>query len=73
MELGEIDEAPEAFERALQIDPEYSDAHFNLADAMEQVGRFSEARRHWKKLVRLEPVGEWAGYARARLAPARSG
>lgn len=66
-ELGQRDEAIAAFQQAVSVSPAYADARYNLADILEEAGRFSEARRHWKEYIRLEPVGEWAEYARRRV------
>jgi len=66
-ELGETDQALAAFKQALAARPDYADAHYNLADLLQSVHRFSEARRHWKEYLRLEPMGEWARYARKCL------
>lgn len=45
--------------RALEIHPAYADAHYNLTDTLEQEGRFSEARRHWKEYLRPSPRTGW--------------
>jgi tetratricopeptide (TPR) repeat protein len=68
LELGQTEAAVAAFRRALALQPAYADAHYNLADALEQLERFSEARRHWKEYLRHEQAGDWADYARRRLA-----
>lgn len=68
VELGELPEAVRAYREALKSDPAYGNAHYNLADALEQVGRFQEARAHWQTFLRLEPSGDWAAYAKARVA-----
>ncbi len=68
LELGQLEAALKAFRRALEVQPSYPDAHYNLADALEQAERLSEARRHWKEYLKHEPMGEWADYARRRLA-----
>jgi hypothetical protein len=56
----------------VSIDPQYADAHYGLADTLEQVGRLDEARAHWGMYLDYEQVGPWADYARQRLA-ARTG
>lgn len=66
-ELGDHDEAISAYQQALGAQPDYADAHYNLADLLQSVHRFSEARRHWKEYLRLDPAGEWARYARRCL------
>ena len=45
-ELGRWGEALTGYRRALQLDPEYADAHFNLARLYEQLGRPAAALRH---------------------------
>lgn len=67
-EAGDRVEALRAFQRALAIDPDYADAHYSLADALEELGRNAEAMRHWRAYLAGEAYGEWADYARSRLA-----
>jgi len=66
-DLGDQDQAIAAFKQAVAARPGYADAHYNLADTLQSLHRFSEARRHWKEYLRLEPQGEWARYARRCL------
>jgi tetratricopeptide (TPR) repeat protein len=42
-DLGRLDEARTALERAVQLDPAYAPAHTNLARALVAQGRFTEA------------------------------
>jgi tetratricopeptide (TPR) repeat protein len=67
-ELGKVEEARRHLRQALSVDPDYSDAHYNLAFVCEKLASFAEAREHWQAYVRLEPVGPWSAYARQRLA-----
>lgn len=67
-ELGTTVQALGAFQRALVIDPNYADAHYGLADTLEEMGRDSEAKQHWQAYLEQESYGEWAEYARSRLA-----
>jgi tetratricopeptide (TPR) repeat protein len=60
--------ACEAFRRALSIDPNDARAHYNLADALEDIGCTEEAADHWRAYLRFEGQGQWAAYARKRLA-----
>jgi tetratricopeptide (TPR) repeat protein len=42
------------YQRALELDPTFADAHFNLAGLCEQLGRRADALRHYhayKKLI----------------------
>lgn len=63
-------DAEAAFRKALAIEPDYADAHYALADVLEQVGRCDEARSHWRAYLHEEQFGPWADYARKRLASA---
>jgi tetratricopeptide (TPR) repeat protein len=67
-DLGEARPAIEAFERALALAPDYADAHYNIAEALQSAGDAEGSRRHWRTYLRLEPIGEWAAYARRCLA-----
>ena len=66
-ELGDLDDAIDAYQRLLERNPGFADAHFNLADLLEQTGRINEARRHWAIYLRHDPRSEWAAHARKRL------
>jgi Flp pilus assembly protein TadD len=63
-----LEEACHAYHQAVTIDPEYADAHYGLADILDQLGRSAEARIHWRTYLQIEPAGERAEYARSRLA-----
>ena len=52
--------------RALKLLPQYADAHYNLALAYERKNEKRRALRHWLSYVRLDPVGPWAGHAKAQ-------
>jgi Tfp pilus assembly protein PilF len=43
------------FERALESDPDFAPAHFNLALSLDQQEKHAEATRHFKKAVELDP------------------
>ena len=45
-----------AYYRALALNPHYADAHYNLADTLEDLGRLPEAREHWLTYLELEPA-----------------
>jgi tetratricopeptide (TPR) repeat protein len=65
-ELGRADDAEWAFRQAIEFD--YADAHYNLADLIDSLGRTREAYEHWKAYLRVEPHGPWSAYAKTRLA-----
>ena len=54
-ELGRQDDADLHFERALQLRPDFAEAHFNLANTRLRQGRPVEALEHYQQAVRLAP------------------
>jgi tetratricopeptide (TPR) repeat protein len=67
-ETGQLEEARQHLRQAVQLDPKYPDAHYNLAYVCEKLRAYPEARQQWQAYVQLDPTGEWAAYARHRLA-----
>jgi len=65
-ELKRLPEAIAAYERAIHLVPQYADAHYNLALALERQGHRRRALRHWLEYVRLDPVGPWAAHAKTQ-------
>ena len=59
-------EAVEAYERALELVPQYADAHYNLALAYERLGQTRKALRHWTAYTRLDASGPWHSHARSQ-------
>ena len=55
------------YDKALETDPKFADAHFNLAMAHEALGDRTRAKRHWKRYLELDPEGTWADVAREHL------
>ena len=55
-----MDEAISQYQEALQIDPDYAEAHINLGTALLQEGRLDEAIPHFQKALQINP-----GYAKA--------
>jgi tetratricopeptide (TPR) repeat protein len=53
--LGQPQEAASLLERALQINPDLPDAHFNLALTLARLGRDDEALAHYQTALRLRP------------------
>ena len=50
------DESAEHFQAALAIDPGYADTHFRLATALENLGRFQEARTHYERALDFDAL-----------------
>ena len=57
-------EAVAAYRDALAVNPQYPEAHFYMAVALEKLGRSAEARPHWRQYCELAPDGEFVQLAR---------
>ena len=57
---GKVDEAITHYQKALQIKPDYAEAHYNLGNALLQKGSVDEAIAHYQKALQINP-----GYAEA--------
>lgn len=68
LETGEPLLAISTLQGALQIHPDYADAHFHLARALEDCGRTADALTHWRRFVDLSPDSPWADEAKQRLS-----
>jgi Flp pilus assembly protein TadD len=64
---GRNAEAAAHFEAAVRLDPSRPTAHFHLAVAYAQLGRFREARAQAEEALRLNPADEAAQALLARL------
>ena len=50
-----FDEAEKAYLRALQINPDYAEAHNNLGAIYEQLGRLADAQEEFRAAIRDRP------------------
>lgn len=55
-ERGDSEGAVAAWQRAIQIDQSYLEAHFNLASLLRDSGRVSEARKHFEACLQLDAL-----------------
>lgn len=55
LEASSPEQAREAYERALELDPGIADAHVNLGHLLHMAGELSRAEPHYREAVRLEP------------------
>ena len=53
---GQWTAAAEQFRAAIEIDSDYADAHFGLAQALEGVGDFKSARLHYEQAIDLDAL-----------------
>jgi tetratricopeptide (TPR) repeat protein len=56
-DLGRLDEAAAVYETAVVHEPAHADAHFNLAQLYERMGKKAAAIRHLKAYQAIRPVG----------------
>jgi tetratricopeptide (TPR) repeat protein len=59
--------AEEEFRRALEIDPGFEEAAFNLAIVYERIGTDSQAEQQWRRFLLLDSDSAWASEARYKL------
>ncbi len=67
LERHELEVAIRYFQGAIEADPRFADAYFNLAMAYEELGDRRNARPLWRTYLELEPTGTWADIARQHL------
>jgi Flp pilus assembly protein TadD/mono/diheme cytochrome c family protein len=60
MSAGKLPEAEQQFKRALEIDPKYSDARYNLASAEATNGEWKAALEDYKQVTVEKPANEKA-------------
>jgi tetratricopeptide (TPR) repeat protein len=58
--LKRHDEAEECLRKALEVDPDYSEAHYNLGYAYRKDGKFALAEKHLKRALEIDPKYELA-------------
>lgn len=67
----EIEDKPEAavryFEKTIEIQPEYVEAHYNLGLSKERAGRVDEAIGHFRRALEINPQYDPAALALERL------
>jgi tetratricopeptide (TPR) repeat protein len=57
-----LEQAAEAYRKAVEAAPEWVEARINLGTAMYQLGRMEEAREHFSIAVRIEPENSLAEF-----------
>src|SRR3990167_6536195 len=65
---GRLEEATQAYQKALSLNPNYLEAHANLAMLYERTGEKEKAIYHWLKRYQLgDPYDPWTARAEERL------
>ncbi len=67
VELKLFEEAIAAFQQAIDLHPDYADAHLHKAQIHQQLGEDELAGQHWQQYLELEPDGLFADLARQHL------
>jgi tetratricopeptide (TPR) repeat protein len=62
LEAVSVDEAIDAYARALEMDPDHSDAHLNLGRLLHEAGCLDEAEAHYRHAVQADPRSARAFY-----------
>lgn len=53
--LGRHDEAEECLRKALEVDPDYDEAHYNLGYNYREEGKFALAEKHLRRAIEIDP------------------
>ena len=54
-EQRKLEEAIEAYKKALSIRPDYADAYNNMGNALRDQGRLEEAIKSYRKVIAIKP------------------
>jgi len=54
-ELGKLDLSIDAYNKALAIEPNYADAHYNMGMALQRQGKLKEAIKAYNKALAIKP------------------
>jgi protein O-GlcNAc transferase len=65
---GKLDEAVACYRRALELKPDYAEAHNNLGNALKDQGKLDEAVACYRRALELKP--DFAG--RTAICSSRS-
>ena len=52
---GRHDEAEECLRKALEVDPDYDEAHYNLGYNYRKEGKFALAEKHFRRAIEIDP------------------
>lgn len=66
-DMGILNKAYEYQKRAIDLDPDFANAHYGLALIYKKWGDKKGAKRHWEEYLRLEPKGYFSRKAKEEL------
>ena len=55
MDLGKLDEAIDAYNKALSIKPDYAEAHNNMGNVLRDLGKLNEAIDAYNRALSIKP------------------
>jgi tetratricopeptide (TPR) repeat protein len=61
-QIGELEEAIEAYKKTISLKPDYADAYSNIGVALRNHGKFDEAIEAYKKSILLKPNDAYTYY-----------
>lgn len=67
-ETGQQEAALDAFDAALNVHPEFPDAHWHKADVLWRMKRHADSQPHWQAYLNHDADSPWAETARQCLA-----
>jgi tetratricopeptide (TPR) repeat protein len=71
VQSGRPELAAEAFQKALEINPNYAEAHANFGQMLEKQGRIDDALRHYRRALANKPNFRLASYHLGRMLLAK--
>ncbi len=66
-EFDMIENACRSYQKAIEIQPAYASAHFNLGVSLQKRGQFKAAEDHYNKVLEIKPDDEAAIFMRQSL------
>ena len=52
---GKIEEAEKSYKKAIELNPDYAEAHYTLGVTLQDLGKLDEAEKSYKKAIELKP------------------
>ena len=70
VDLGKLTEAKQSYRKAVELKPDFAEAHYNLGYVFDEIGQTKNAILSYKKAIECDPTHSSAHYnlARAQLA-----